>query len=167
MDLKKLKYWETTVLLIWSKTIGTQAHTHTHTYTHRSTDFTGKMTKITSFWTFRTFLLYILVFYKLKQQAKSPKTHLLRGQAPPKWQVLVEAPGVHHKRRPLDLTKMIQNRQYKYQRIECYNRNSQKMQGKTKSGHITCEKLGFFTRNHCSCVTLAPKYHYLLQKSWI
>ena len=44
----------------------------------------------------------------------TPETHLLRGQAPPKWQVLVEAPGVHHRWRPLDLTKMIQNRCNKY-----------------------------------------------------
>ena len=47
---KKLKYWETTVLLIWSKTIGTQTHVHTHIHSQKYW-----------FWTFRTFLLYVLI----------------------------------------------------------------------------------------------------------
>ena len=99
---------KTTGLLIWSKTIGTQAHAHT--YIHRNTKLLGKKDKNYTFCTFRTFLLYVLIFYKLKLHAKSPKTHLLRDQTPPKWQLLEEAPGVHHRRRPLDLTEMTQNK---------------------------------------------------------
>ena len=65
---KQLYYWYGLKLL-------EHRHTHTHTYIHRSTDLLiyWENDKNYIFWTFQTFHLYILVFYKLKQQAKRPQ----------------------------------------------------------------------------------------------
>ena len=98
---KQLYYWDGLKLL------NTQTHAHTHIQV--------LITDIPNF-TEKLLILDIPVVNSVcigtVRPEITPETHLLRGQAPPKWQVLVEAPGVHHRRRPLDLTKMIQNRQY-------------------------------------------------------
>ena len=99
----------------WTKTIEhTDTCTHTHTLTEvLITDFTEKVTKLLISANPGVHPVCIGTV-ELEIACENPKTHLLRGQAPPKWQVLVEAPGVHHRRRPLDLTKMTQNRCNKY-----------------------------------------------------
>ena len=159
---KQLYYWYGLKLL-------EHRHTHTHTYMHRSTDLLILL-KNYSFCTFQTFLLYILVFYKLKQQAKRSQNS--PPQRPNPSQVAVG-------QRLQEFT--IEGDPWTWLKWHKINTmNTKELNGTSETARkckerpnpvillsIECEKLGFFTRNHCSCVTLAPKYYYLLQKTWI
>ena len=62
----------------------TDTQTHTYILSFK------KITKFSIFHTFRLFLLYVLVLRILKLHTKAPKTHLLRDQTPPNWQLLEE-----------------------------------------------------------------------------
>ena len=136
-------------------------HMHTHTYIL----ILLILLENYLFWTIRGFSLYVLVHWNRNYT----RTHLLRGQAPPKWQVLEEAPGVHHRRRPLDQTKMTQNKCNKYKELNETSETAKKCQERQNPVILhpnKCGKLWLFARNslYVSCINL--NYYYLLQKAW-
>ena len=156
---------ETTGLLIWSQTIGTQTHAYTHTFIEILI-----LLKNYSFWTFRTFLLYVLIFYKLKQQAKRPQNSPPQRPDPSQVAVVKRLQEFTIEGDPWTWLKWHKTDTINAKELNVTIETARKC--KERPNPVTLlsieyEKLGFFTRNHCSCVTLAPKYHYLLQKSWI
>ena len=103
---KQLDYWYGLKLL-------EHRHMHTHTYTEMLSYW--KNDKNYTFWTFRTFLpVYISISKSWNCMQKAPKLTFSEARPLPSGSYWEEAPGVHHKRRPLDLTEMTQNKQYEY-----------------------------------------------------
>ena len=59
---------------------------------------------------------------------KAPKTHLLRDQTPPYWQLLEKSQ---------EYTEITQNNRYEYYGNECNTWTEPKLQKETKSGYFT------------------------------